>query len=154
MDAIHDLISVQIMDFLYIFAPGSSKYYVHHNVSSLQLYSCCMAKVAYIIRELYWKSIILADWHAPLVSGLHHVLSHCFQICCKFLWHTVWLTAIGFLRKHQCKVTFHEDHSNFSLGESRSFKQGSALLVRVKRFLLRCWVPFGAQAHMLAILAF
>jgi hypothetical protein len=76
---------------------------------------------------------------------------------CKSLWHTVWLTETGFLWKHWCKVTFHEDCAPFSLGESRSFKQGSALLVRVKLSVLHLDVeslPLGVQAHMLAFLAF
>lgn len=49
----------------------------------------------------------------------------------KSLWHTAQLTTISFLWKHQCKVTFHEDPSAFSLGELWSFKQELALLVKV-----------------------
>jgi len=75
----------------------------------------------------------------------------------KSFFHSTLHVAIGFLWKHECKVTFQEESSFFSLGELRSFKQDLALLARAKLNIIQRDVQplsLGAQAHIITFLSF
>lgn len=77
--------------------------------------------------------------------------------CCKLLWQTIQLAAIGFLWKHQCKVTVNEIPRPLTLGELRSFKQELASLLRVNLGAFCCDVEcllMGGRVHLLAFLAY